>query len=93
MSRTPYVSDHALLRWMERYLEMDLEAVRASILTPERRAAIEAGASAIHCAPENMILMIAPCGTVTTAFTRTMSRRRSRGQDAEEAAAVARGRK
>ncbi|PZO05441.1 MAG: hypothetical protein DCF29_08035 [Alphaproteobacteria bacterium] len=93
MSRTPYVSDHALLRWMERYLEMDLEAIRASILTDDRRAAIEAGASAIHCCPENMILMVAPCGTVTTAFTRTMSRRRSRGQEAALGATARRGRK
>jgi len=91
MRRTPNVSDHALLRWLERYLEMDLEAVRASILTPDRRAAIEAGASAIHCRPENMILMVAPCGTVTTAFTRTMSRRRSRGREAALGATGRRG--
>ncbi|WP_333896253.1 hypothetical protein [Brevundimonas aurantiaca] len=93
MSRTPYVSDHALVRWMERYLEMDLEAIRASILTADRRDAIKAGASAIHCQPENMILMVSPCGTVTTVFTRAMSRNHSRDLAVDTVRHARRGRK
>lgn len=72
MSRIPHVSDHALVRWLERYLEIDMEAARAAILTPERRQAIQAGASAIQCHAEGVVLIVAPCGTVTTVLSRQM---------------------
>lgn len=71
MSRVPHISDHALLRWLERYLELDVEALRQTILTPERAEAIRAGASAIKC-PEGMVLIVAPNGTVTTVLTKKM---------------------
>ncbi len=72
MSRIPHVSDHALVRWLERYLEIDMEAMRAAILTPERHQAIQAGASAIHCRAEGVVLNVAPSGTVTTVLKRQM---------------------
>ena len=77
MKRVPAISDHALVRWMERYLEIDMELVREAILTPERRAAIEAGASAIQCR-EGVTLIVAPCGTVTTVLERRMKGRQTR---------------
>ncbi len=37
----PYVSDHAVVRWLERVRGMDMAAVRREILTPERAHVIE----------------------------------------------------
>jgi dTDP-4-amino-4,6-dideoxygalactose transaminase len=41
------VSDHALIRYIERVKGIDLEGYRAEMLSVERRAAINAGATAI----------------------------------------------
>ncbi len=41
------VSDHALVRYLERVMKFDIEAVRKQILTPEREHYIRAGASRI----------------------------------------------
>lgn len=38
----PVVTEHAMLRYVERVMGIDLEAVRADILTPTRRAVIKA---------------------------------------------------
>jgi hypothetical protein len=46
MNRSP-VTDHALLRWMERVKGIDLEAIRAEIATPDICAAIAAGARSV----------------------------------------------
>lgn len=81
MSRTPHVSDHALLRWLERYMEIDMDAVRATILTAERQDAIHAGASAIHCRAEGVVLIVAPCGTITTVLERRMRGRQDFGAE------------
>lgn len=43
----PMVSSHALLRYVERILEIDIDLLRQTILSPENRAAIEAGATRI----------------------------------------------
>lgn len=43
----PRVSDHAVLRFLERVRGLDVEAVRAEILTPEIAMAIKAGAVAV----------------------------------------------
>lgn len=34
-TRIPKVSEHALLRYLERFYELDLPKLRAEILTPE----------------------------------------------------------
>ncbi len=41
------VSDHALIRYLERRFKLDLDGLRAEILTPERISAIKAGAGRI----------------------------------------------
>lgn len=46
-SDVPKVSDHALIRYMERAHGFDFTVFREEILTPERRAMIEAGAREI----------------------------------------------
>lgn len=43
----PRVSDHALLRYLERVKDVDIEAARAEILTPAVTAAIIQGASGV----------------------------------------------
>jgi len=42
------VSDHAVLRYIERVLKFDIDAVRRQILTPERIGYIKAGACRIN---------------------------------------------
>ncbi len=64
--RRATVSDHALLRWLERHLLIDIEAVRESILTPERLDAIRCGAARIHCRAEGVVLVVAEDGTIKT---------------------------
>ncbi len=41
------VSDHALLRYLEKRFDLDLPALKAEILTPDRIGAIKAGAHKI----------------------------------------------
>ena len=43
----PAASTHALLRYMERVLDVDTNLLRQTIFSPENRAAIEAGATRI----------------------------------------------
>lgn len=43
----PRISSHALLRYVERILEIDIELIKNHILSPANRAAIEAGATKI----------------------------------------------
>lgn len=67
--RTPGVSDHALVRWLERRHHIDLDVVRATILTPERQEAIRCGATSIHCREEGLTLIVAENGTIKTVLT------------------------
>lgn len=64
----PHVSDHALLRFLERVKGVDLDAIRAEILSPLVKCAIKAGASAViidgHRCP------VSPHGTITTIMPR-----------------------
>lgn len=50
------VSDHALVRWLQRTGQIDPEAVRSVILTPDRIAAIEAGANSIKVCGVEMVV-------------------------------------
>lgn len=44
----PTVTDHALLRYIERVHDVDVEAIRAAILTPAVVTAIKNGAAAVR---------------------------------------------
>lgn len=71
----PRVSDHALLRYLERVMGLDLDRVRDRILTPENRAAIKAGATAILIEGERYPVHE---GVVTTTLHRTFGKYRGR---------------
>ena len=43
----PIVSDHALLRYIERVIGIDVEAIRAELNCPAVRAAIEIGCGTV----------------------------------------------
>lgn len=43
----PHVSDHAVVRWLERIQGVDVDAIRERILDPKVRAACEIGATGI----------------------------------------------
>lgn len=73
--RKALVSDHALLRWLERALEIDIEAVRRSILSARVIEAIEAGAERIHLPAERVTLIIGETGTVKTVLPIASGRR------------------
>ena len=47
MSDNIRVSDHAVIRYLERYYKFDIDKIRQEILTPEHRLAIKAGAKRI----------------------------------------------
>jgi len=46
---TPEITDHALVRFLERVKGFDLQAFRDEILTPERIAAINSGVVGFKC--------------------------------------------
>lgn len=52
--REPKVSDHALVRFLERHHGFDLDKFREEILTPVRVEAIKAGASTIKVGSTEM---------------------------------------
>ena len=43
----PNVSDHAVLRYLERHYNMDIDAIRAEIMTPVVRQAIILGVNSV----------------------------------------------
>jgi SOS response regulatory protein OraA/RecX len=48
MNRQVSVSDHAVVRYLERVHGFDIEKIKQEILTPERVGFIKAGAKKIH---------------------------------------------
>lgn len=68
------VSDHAVLRYLERKYGMDIDALRAEILTPQRQKAFARGCRAVRAGE---VLFIAKNGTVVTVLR---SARRERGE-------------
>lgn len=57
------VTDHALLRYIERVLDLDVESIRESILSKDTKAALELGAKKITI---NNVRMIATEGKIIT---------------------------
>lgn len=63
MTDSPAVSDHALIRYLERVHGIDMDACRDAILTPDAVSAIKAGA---HTIKVNGIKFAVRNGVVTT---------------------------
>ena len=77
-SPEPRVSDHALLRYVERVIGVDTEALRAEILTDGVRAALKSGATGVTI---NGVKFIAKDGVIVTTLDQSMrpKRRTKRG--------------
>jgi hypothetical protein len=68
-SPEPRVSDHALLRYVERVMGIDVEAIRSDILTDGVKAALRTGATGITV---NGVKMVAKDGVVVTVLADDM---------------------
>lgn len=85
----PRVSDHALLRFIERALGVDIDAVRDRIMSPVVRDALSAGATAVTV---EGIRFVARDGVIVTAVEKPAKPRLRAGrkweddEDAEDAA-------
>ena len=77
MARTPQVSDHAVLRYLERKYNLDTDAIRKEILTPQALAAIKRGATSFS---EDNIKFLVQDGVVLTSLhgKKAMNKRRVR---------------
>lgn len=64
----PHVTDHALIRFLDRALSYDIEDLRAMILTPDVKAAIKAGMCHIPLREHGVILAVSD-GAVTTVLS------------------------
>lgn len=61
----PVVTDHAVVRWLERVHGLDIDAVRRAVLAEGRETWLAAGATAIH-AHQIGVTLIAEKGRVIT---------------------------
>ena len=64
MCKKPKVSDHAVIRYLERRYNVDIEAIKDEMLTPQVCTAIRAGAEAISV--NNIKFMVCNHTIVTT---------------------------
>lgn len=62
----PTVTDHALLRYIERVCEIDVESLRRQILTPTVKQAIQSGATAVKTAEFLAVVKGHAITTITT---------------------------
>ncbi|MGD9862553.1 MAG: hypothetical protein AB7S99_05005 [Pseudodonghicola sp.] len=72
------VTDHAVLRYLERVEGMDIERIRREI-GRKVDLAVELGASAAIV--DGMAYQLSPCGTVTTVMPHSRPERRSGRRD------------
>lgn len=73
----PRVSDHAVLRYMERTSGMDFDEIRKAILTPLVCDAIRAGAKRIHSG--NMVYVVENYTIVTVLTEKMADKNKPRG--------------
>lgn len=64
----PRLSDHALLRYLERVFDLDLALIRAEIMTPAVVDAVRSGASAVTV---NGVKFVCDKGTIVTVLDET----------------------
>lgn len=69
VSPEPRMSEHALLRYIERVYGVDVEAVRAEVMSPAIVAALKTGATAVTV---KGVKMLAKDGTIVTVVTDEM---------------------
>lgn len=69
----PRVTDHALLRYIERVMEVDVEQLRENILTDNIKNALKAGATGVKV---DGICFIAKEGVLVTVLDKTMRPKR-----------------
>lgn len=69
----PVITDHAMLRWLERVAGVDLEEVRAAILSDGRAAWVAAGSTYIRV-PALDVAVVADQGRVITIIPTSRSR-------------------
>lgn len=84
----PRISDHALLRFIERVYGVDVDAARSEVMTPSVVMALKTGATAITV---RGVKMVAKDGTIVTVLTDEMKnagkQKRTRAyEDSDEAA-------
>lgn len=72
------VSDHALVRYMERVLGLNLNKIKKRILSEEVRQALELGARQMPCPEEPKLSYILKDNTVITIMNTTEARRKKR---------------
>lgn len=74
----PRMSDHALLRYIERIMEIDVEALRLEVMTDSVKSALKMGASGVTV---NGVKMVAKDGVIVTVLSENMrpKKRTSRG--------------
>lgn len=66
----PKVSDHALMRYLERIIGIDIDSIRKGILTPEVVSSIKSGAKKIR---SNGFVFLIKDGTIATILKHKMS--------------------
>jgi transposase len=54
--RPPQVSDHAVLRYLERHYQIDIDQIRKEILTPAVRQAMAMGACSVKIGRDKLII-------------------------------------
>lgn len=74
----PRMSDHALLRYIERILEIDVEALRQEVMSDSVKSALRMGASGVTV---NGVKMVAKDGVIVTVLAEQMrpKKRTARG--------------
>lgn len=72
-SPEPKISDHALLRYVERIIGVDIDAMRAEIMTDMVKSALRAGATGVTV---NGVKMVAKDGVIVTVLSEEMRPKR-----------------
>ncbi len=79
----PRISDHALLRYIERIVGVDMDELRDTILTDQIKAALRLGATGVTV---NGIKMIAKDGVIVTVLSEEARLKRKAKKPRKEAA-------
>lgn len=70
MAENSVVSDHVVLRYMERVLGFDFGRIRSRILTHNVQMAIDVGANRIPCDDDKAYVLVIKSGRIITVMER-----------------------